>query len=78
MSGVLESQTAVVSNCVVTGNSAGLGGGAFGGTLTDCTLVGNSAQDGGGAYEATLNNCTLSGNSATGYSHGGGVCGGVL
>jgi hypothetical protein len=52
--GVLcESQTAVVSNCVVSGNSASnyvqasigvIGGGAYGGTLNNCTLTGNSAR----------------------------------
>src|SRR2546425_391281 len=59
--GVLcESASAVVSNCVVTGNSAYIGGGASGGTLNNCTLSGNSASDyGGGAYRATLNNCIV-------------------
>ena len=60
-----ESPTAVASNCVVTGNSAGSGGGgASGGTLNHCTLSGNSAEIGGAASGATLNNCTLTGNSA--------------
>ena len=63
--GVLsESASAVVSNCVLTGNSAYIGGGANDGTLNNCTLTGNSAQYGGGAYGSTLNNCTLAGNSA--------------
>ncbi|HEY5912106.1 MAG TPA: LamG-like jellyroll fold domain-containing protein [Verrucomicrobiae bacterium] len=65
--GVLcEATTAVVSNCVITGNSSGSGGGACGGRLNDCTLTGNSASDyGGGVYGGTLNNCTLTANSAT-------------
>src|SRR5206468_849474 len=54
-----ESQTAVVSNCVVSGNSASnhipvsidvIGGGAYGGTLNNCTLTGNSAQAPVGYY----------------------------
>jgi hypothetical protein len=65
-----ESPSAVVSNCVVVGDSAEYGGGASGGTLNNCTLTGNSAYYGGGAYEATLNNCTLADNSA---GEGGGA-----
>ena len=42
-----ESTSAVLSNCVLTGNSADYnGGGAFGGTLNNCTLTGNSASEG--------------------------------
>jgi hypothetical protein len=73
--GVLcQSTSAVLSNCVLTGNIAngsdGFGGGACGGTLNNCTLTGNSTSWAGGGASggvpgpAILNNCTLSDNSA--------------
>ena len=55
-----ETKAAVVSNCVVSGNSAYFyGAGSFGETAY-----------GGGAYGGTLNNCALSGNSAGRYRFG--------
>ncbi len=59
-----ESASAVVTNCVLSGNLAyNNGGGACSGTLTNCVLSGNSAYNsGGGAYSGTLDNCTLTGN----------------
>jgi hypothetical protein len=75
-----ESTSAVLSNCVLTGNSAFGGGGAFDCTLNNCTLTGNSASAGGGACGSTLNNCTLTGNSAGGWAPngGGGACDSTL
>jgi hypothetical protein len=62
----------IVSNCIITGNSAQYAsGGASGGTLNSCILSNNSVNyEGGGAYGSTLNNCILTGNSAQ-YSGGG-------
>ncbi|MFH0909887.1 MAG: choice-of-anchor D domain-containing protein, partial [bacterium] len=72
-----QSGSAMVSNCIFSGNSAyGYSGGADGGTLYNCTLSGNSAGYGGGASESTLNSCTLIGNSAS--CDGGGACYGTL
>jgi hypothetical protein len=61
-----ESVSAVVSNCIISGNrSHGLAGGAFRGTLDHCIVTDNSALDqGGGAYECVLKNCLVYSNSA--------------
>jgi hypothetical protein len=66
-----ESASAVVSNCVLAGNSSDYGGGAAGGTLNNCMLTGNSAYVGGGAVISTLYNCTLNQNNSA--SLGGGA-----
>jgi len=65
-----ESQSAVVTNCILAGNTAFKGAGAYSGTLNHCTLTGNSAiptiyaSIAGGAFGSALNNCTLTGNRA--------------
>ena len=65
--------SAVVSNCVIVGNSAFEGAaGVMRGTMKNCVLQNNTGFDeGGGAHSATLINCTLIGNVST--LNGGGA-----
>ncbi|HZR17008.1 MAG TPA: choice-of-anchor Q domain-containing protein [Verrucomicrobiae bacterium] len=66
---------AFVTNCVIAGNAANYGGGAYSATLYHCTLDGNSAgSEGGGTAYCTLFDCTLTHNIAGG---GGGLGGGA-
>jgi hypothetical protein len=60
-----EDNSAVVSNCVVTGNAgAWYGGGAFRGTLLACVLTNNTSGFGGAACSNLLVNCALLRNTA--------------
>ena len=70
-----ESANAVVSNCIITGNSAYYGGGVYGATLNNCSLTTNSATYGGGAAFSRLNFCTFTNNF--GY-YGGGAWNSIL
>jgi hypothetical protein len=77
--GVENHGTLALTNCTVSGNTAGAIGGVFNSgtaTLTNCTVSGNSAHNGGGVWNAyggtaTLTNCTVSGNSTGGVQNGG-------
>jgi hypothetical protein len=70
---------AVVSNCVIAGNSAKCNaGGAFQGTFYNCVIsnnVGSGFYDGqgGGVYGGTLYNCLVISNWAWSQCYGGGV-----
>jgi hypothetical protein len=66
-----ESSSAVISNCVLTGNSTVAGGGGiYEGTLVNSTVCSNSAAstagsgNGGGASSSVLNGCVLYDNVA--------------
>jgi hypothetical protein len=64
----------VLSNCIVTGNTASqVAGGVYRGTLYNCLIVSNSAPQGGGVYVSgnLLFNCTICANMAT--NSGGGL-----
>src|ERR1044071_9080671 len=65
-----EFSDALVSNCVITGNAAMAGGGAYWGQLINCVVATNRASFGGGAVRISASNCTFSGNAAT---EGGGA-----
>ncbi len=74
--GVFCTPDCVVQDCIIADNSAGVGGGAYGGTLVNCLILRNDAFLGGGECDATALNCTIVGNSA--WQFGGGVLGGEL
>jgi hypothetical protein len=67
--------TAVITNCLISGNKGGIYSDYCAMTLTNCTINGNTSNNsGGGIYSnecsMTLTKCTVSGNSG---SSGGGI-----
>ena len=59
----------LVKDCVLSGNSAGYGGAAYGGYLENCEITGNrsTAYDGGATYDASTRNCIVARNIAQRY-----------
>ncbi len=73
--GVFCRSSAVVSNCIIVGNTADRsGGGAIAGKLYDCIIKGNSATNGGGALGSVLNNCLVLSNTCQGFGGGAWGC----
>ena len=68
-------KTAMLSNCVVVGNSSSAGGGVLDGNAFNCTIAGNSADSGGAAFNSYLWDCELVDNWA---ELGGGAFDGEL
>jgi CSLREA domain-containing protein len=78
-----STSTVSVTNCTLSGNQAGVGGGisndTSGGTvnITNCTLSGNSAGAGGGILNnggtVTVTSSTISGNFVSDPGPGGGI-----
>jgi len=72
------SANAILTNCLMVGNSAQWGGGSYSGTFYRCRLAANLAEvAGGGASEGMLHYCELTGNSTESGS-GGACCGSTL
>ncbi len=73
-----DDTSAIVSNCVITGNSGAMGGGgAAGCTLIDCIISNNVASQGGpggGVLDSMLVNCLVVSNSTAGSAGGAWFC----
>jgi len=69
--GLFCESNAVISRCIIVGNSATRsGGGVYRGNLFNCIVAHNSAQLGAGLYESTAHHSMISSNHA--FSEGGG------
>ena len=80
---IYNEENLTISDCILTGNSAGVGGAVgidYGASLTirNTTINGNSAYYGGGAIavpiysNVLIENCTITGNAAVGDGGSGG------
>jgi len=68
------STNGIVSDCVLTNNSAESGGGIANGTLNNSLVVGNyTTRFGGGAFAGALKNCTVVNNHSAGITSGLGL-----
>lgn len=71
--------TALITNCIVSNNSAETGGGIHCGgneQIDNCTITNNTADDWGGGIGGgtpTITGCVISGNQTTGNGRGGGI-----
>ena len=78
--GIYAGGLATLTNCTLSGNTAGLGGGLFvagRATLTNCTLSLNSAGQGGGIYVSPTGNLNLT-NTIVARNPGRDIFGAVL
>lgn len=74
--GVWCAASATITNCLITGNWANVGGGVFGGTISASTLTRNFATNsGGGVSDGLVYNSILTGNETVGPlgAYGGGA-----
>jgi parallel beta-helix repeat protein len=75
MLGIAVASSPTITNCTISGNTGGDGGGIYcytsSPTITNCTITGNTANsNGGGIYcgypsSPSITNCTITGNTAT-------------
>jgi hypothetical protein len=83
--GIVNSGTLTLTNSIVSGNTAGLGGGIFNlhgmATVVNSTVSGNTADGGCGIHNfgtLTVTNSTVSGNSRASSGRCSAICGGGI